>query len=723
MKDAGYYGIGTDEYNRFRTTDNGRTWYTNGVAVGEGKQVYDRIIFGSTNNGGLTYSDDGGNTIMKSDHETGNWGNIVYVRNNNEEEQQNQYTVYASSLDDETLVYSVDLGEHWVEIPGAVAGSEAQVINGIVYIYGEGTVTRIENNIPVVVAQNATLVNGEVKAEPIEPDKIDGVLSVVLNKLFLPLFSKRFAGMSFNKLCSLTPDMTLSNIDYKRIIYNEAGEAALDGIDYEYYCNMRPMTYSLSDIISTSIGENAQLVLFANIDDELINNKVLKEMFDYIDQMITSYREIAKVVMVKRIMGVEADISSLQDIDQNSEDYVNAVKYANMMINVQKGAVASIMGTILNKTFALDNARRLSILKAALYECITEQAGSIAYQLNEIQKRINMDYFYVNEQDFTVDFKFGNALETAITKYIDAIFKIVKFDNPEDNSKQYEIYTAAEAYKDNRSTLLDYIIKEADSNLKSKEIKYDKLNTYLEDIEEFKNKIDTIYNNYISARDTIVAKTQLGEDIEEYKDNYPYIYNVCKAATASEDKTAMLENYYHDNILDDSDKSSLRQKFMECYNNYDFKYKQETIISDISKEIKEEVILPTLQSAIDSMEGASAVKEYIYLAEEDFISSEEYSVKNIIDYYNKILAKFKLRCVELLDYVVDNFGKNTSSNTVDDYYNMEAVARQDNKILEWLAADYDKDFDLDALTPYIENRGEVIKNILWNSYKESKEVI
>ena len=734
MKDSSYYGLGNDEYNLFKTLDNGKTWLVKGIATGEGKQVYDRIIFGSTNNGGLTYSDDGGETIMNSDHTTGNWGNIVYVRNNmDEEEEQQQYTVYASSLDDETIVYSIDLGETWTEIPGAVAGTEAKVIDGVVYIYGEGAVTKIEGITPTVVAQNATLINGELKAEQIESGAVEGVLSVVLNQLFLPLFCRRFAGMSFNKLCQLTPDMTLGNIQYSNIIYGQDGTSEKNEMDYEYYCNMRPMSYSLSDIISTTFSENEQLVLYSTVDDELVDNSILRQTFGYIDDIMCSYRDIVKTVVVKRIMGVEVDISSLEDIDQTSEDYVNAVKYANMMINVQKGSVASILGTVINKVFALDNVRKLAILKAALFECVTTQAGSIAYQLNAIKEKLNRSYFFVNENDFSVSFKFGDALDTAIRKYTEAIFRLVNFDSDVDMADKYEKYTAAEAYKNNRQYLLDYVIKETESSLNS--IDWSAMQSpaiYNEDIETFKNNIDGIYNDYIQAKKDAsykrlavlqgypdVEANPEAYSIEGYKETYPHIYDLCMNSDVE-----TLMSYSANDVLDADDRSSIKQKFKDYYDGYDFLYKKSVVIKDLCADIKNKM-LEAITTVTTNMDTAAALEDYMYLSEDEFPEDENYSVKNIVNNYKDILKEFKSRCLELLDVVVSNFTKNSNSEiTLDQYYNDELVAKQNEKILSWITADeYNKEEDINIINDYMSSRSSSMMQVFWNSYKGSKEVI
>lgn len=733
MKDSSYYGLGNDEYNLFKTLDNGKTWFTKGVAAGEEKQVYDRIIFGSTNNGGLTYSDDGGETIMNSDHTTGNWGNIVYVRNDMNKEEEKQYTVYASSLDDETIVYSIDLGETWTEIPGAVAGTEAKVINGTVYIYGEGTVTKIEGTTPTVVAQNATLINGELKAEQIEGGAVEGVLGVVLNQLFLPLFCRRFAGMSFNKLCQLTPDMTLGNIQYSKIIYGQDGTSEKNKIDYEYYCNMRPMSYSLSDIISTTSSENKQLVLYSTVDDELVNNSILRQTFSYIDDIMCSYRDIVKTIVVKRIMGVEVDISKLEDIDQTSEEYVNAVKYANMMINVQKGSVASILGTVINKVFALDNVRKLAILKAALFECVTDQAGSIAYQLNAIKEKLNRNYFFVNESDFSVSFKFGDALDTAIRKYTEAIFRLVNFDSGMDMADKYEKYTAAEAYKNNRQYLLDYIIKETESSLNS--IDWNTMQSpaiYQEDLEAFRGGINSIYNDYLQAKKDAAYKrlailqgypdAKANPDnysIEGYKETYPYIYELCMKSN-----TKTLMSYTVNDVLDESDRNSIKQKFKDYYDSYDFLYKKNIVIKDLCAEIKNKMN-EVITTVTTNMDTAPALEDYMYLSEDELPEDESYSVKNIINNYKEILKEFKSRCLELLGIVVSNFTKNSSSETtLDQYYNEELVTKQNEKILSWITAnEYNPEEDIDTINEYVVGKSRSMMQVFWNSYKGSKEVI
>ena len=112
MKSDNYYGIGSNEYGLYKTVDNGRTWsILNGSSASSMTEAYNRIIFGSTEDKGLTYSDDGGVTIVNSDTTTGNWDGIAYENS----------VVYAHSMDGAGIAYSKDNGETWKILCGASA--------------------------------------------------------------------------------------------------------------------------------------------------------------------------------------------------------------------------------------------------------------------------------------------------------------------------------------------------------------------------------------------------------------------------------------------------------------------------------------------------------------------------------------------------------------------------------------------------------------------------
>jgi hypothetical protein len=736
MKGKNYYGIGDDEYNSYRTEDNGKTWSTTGVSRCPGEKVYDRIIYGSTNNGGLTYSDDGGTTIVQSDRTAGNWGSIVYTTAEEATEANHGFIVYASSLDKDLVVYTEDLGETWKDLAGAASGNQVKVIDGAVYIYGNGPVTKIEGTTATVIAQNAIPVDGGLISEdiPAEP-KIEGVLKVILNKLFLPILAKRFTGMKYEDFCDMVPDITLGNISYTKAVFGNSMEE--DDIDYEYYCNMSPFSYSLRDIIGTEVSENTQLVYYSSIDDELEKNTVLQEMFDSIDRIMDMKKNITLTTAVDSIYKAgQVDLSPLAEIDQSSEEYSNAVDYANMLIKVSKTATASMIGTIINKIYTLDNLRRMTILKAAIFETLKEAAGAISQKLVSIKKKISTDIFYVSEGDFDgIELKFGKGLNEALDNYIKAIASLISFDaDSGQTGRQYEIITAAETYKAHKGEWTDYIV----NNIKLPDVKYETLNPYIDDLNEFKDKINNISTKYYEDKETCMnayynyklpPAGSTEADIEEYRQTFESFageefYNFCLTIT----NPSQIQDFedYRNNQSSERDALAIKKKEEELYNTYDFKYRQDTnILTDFCHNIKE-----GLKDAIrETHKGLTPDNVPLYLSEENFSTLDivneegsEISLKNILSNYTKMFNKYKERTLELQDFVVENFLKNSNTDdiTLAQVYTKDLIARQDKAIKAWLL---DPTSDIDAITDFIQGKGKSLQNAFWYGFKNSKEVI
>lgn len=736
MKGKDYYGTGDDEYNSYKTVDNGKTWSTTGESRGPGEKIYDRIIYGSTNNGGLTYSDDGGASIVPSDRTSGNWNNIVYTAAKETTEANRGFIVYASSLDRDLVVYTEDLGETWKDLAGASAGNQVQVVDGAVYIYGKGPVTKIEGTTATVIAQNAIPIDGELVSEDIAAEpKIEGVLKVVLNKLFLPILAKRFTGMSYKDFCSMIPALTLSDISYTKAVFGKAMET--DEIDYEYYCNMSPFSYSLRDIIGTEVSEDTQLVYYSSIDDELISNSTLQEMFEDIDNLTEIKKKITLTSVVDTIVKAgQVDLSPLAEIDQSSEDYANAVEYANMLVKISRTATASIIGTIVNKIYTLDNLRRMTILKAAIFETLKESAGAISQRLVSIKKKIDADIFYVSENDFDgVELKFGDGLDKAIDNYIKAISALISFDAYNGKTgRQYEIITAADAYKSHKGSWTDYII----DHIKLPEVEYETINPYIDDLNDFKNKILKVSEDYYTAKDECMTayynwKLPPEGTSEETKEEYHQVfekyvgeefYNFCLTITDPSHITEFEE--YRLSTTSEKDALAIKKKKEELANTYNFKYKNGSVVlTDFCHKIKDGI-----KDAIrETHKNLTENNVEIYLKEEDFkdldiIDDEDsnVSLKNILNNYNKMFDKYKERTLELMDFVVNNFLKNSDTDdiTLGESYANELISKQDKAIKAWLL---DTNSDIDAISPFIKGKGKSLQNIFWHSFKSSKEVI
>jgi hypothetical protein len=171
---------------------------------------------------------------------------------------------------------------------------------------------------------------------------------------------------------------------------------------------------------------------------------------------------------------------------------------------------------------------------------------------------------------------------------------------------------------------------------------------------------------------------------------------------------------------------AIKKKEEELYNTYDFKYRQDTnILTDFCHNIKE-----GLKDAIrETHKGLTPDNVSLYLSEENFSTLDivneegsEISLKNILSNYTKMFNKYKERTLELQDFVVENFLKNSNTDdiTLAQVYTKDLIARQDKAIKAWLL---DPTSDIDAITDFIQGKGKSLQNAFWYGFKNSKEVI
>lgn len=736
IKSTDYYGIGTDEYSFWKTTNNGETWNKLNYGGGEVATSSGRIIIGSTSDEGLRYTDDEFTTVKPSNITEGNYGNIIIT--------DNFEFAYASNLDDDTVVVSQDMGENWEVIPGAAAGTDYKFINGELYIYGEGAVTKISGAAAEVVAGNSTIIGEEITLESLTGDGngVKAALLIVLNKLFLPIFCKRLAGMSYKKLRSFVPTITYSNNTYDSLVKNTNNK-----LDFEYYCNMYPLSYSLSDITGSSAVDPNSIIFYSSInneiDAEMENNTILKDTLDYIDKYMEARKEAATNKFSEVIEEISADISSLKELTYGDDSqFSNSLNACLLLANSQKGAVVETMKNIVSCFYTLDNTRKFAILKMMIFNAIRDKAGLINAKIFNI-KRAN-DNAIVTESSFNINFDFGKALDEAVDKYIETLFNMVSFDNTEDDN--ILIITAANSYNDNKKHFLDYIatklglIEGLTAGVNEQ---------YSNNVNDFISGINNIYNGqegYVTKKQYCIQKYKQegAAAIAEFEGHH--YHDVCVKTTPDDPN---LDTYY--STLDDGDKAEFRATMNEYFDNYTFTFYNifagliNSVYSEVSNKLKEIVDVVKPGTEVED------IKEYIE-CDTDGLSDE--GVTKTLDYYSQILEKFRTRCMELLDFVNNSFfttivpeeqiditddedeesaiaaGAAAEEDINKDsicYYWKTVLKEQQQQILKNWINNYDDTSstieNLNIVNSSVNNRAELIKNIFINNWKKSKEVI
>ena len=427
MKDKYYFGIGTGENALYKTLDNGETWeiITQG-GYKFGDYVNGRIIYASTENKGLSYSDDGGTTRKESNITEGSWGYIIY--------SSDKKYVYASSLDNKGIVISYNDGETW-EWTNIRFGD-------FNCCWDPGRVTFGSNNGGVYFKKNVGVwfkigfvvtPNGSFSTMPIPANIVP-----VINKIIAPQIFSEVTGESFK-----------TDIDGLNLLVQENNKLFINSenyytvnIDWENDVGMKPFNVDISALLNE--GENLVLSETQNHDTE-----TMKKTMQKVKTFIDAKKVNAIKKMAERVTNCNIDSSNLLEIEATKQQTLDAIETEKMYEGVLKASVVSVMTTIYNRIFSLSDATIRKLIYAGIYETIIISAGSIKKQLDEI---INNGGKIAKPENFNISYDFSKGLKVAINKYLNSVSNSITVIN---NSNDKDLIgVAVDFYKSNRQ---DYI--------------------------------------------------------------------------------------------------------------------------------------------------------------------------------------------------------------------------------------------------------------------------
>jgi hypothetical protein len=427
MKDKYYFGIGTGENALYKTLDNGETWeiITQG-GYKFGDYVNGRIIYASTENKGLSYSDDGGTTRKESNITEGSWGYIIY--------SSDKKYVYASSLDNKGIVISYNDGETW-EWTNIRFGD-------FNCCWDPGRVTFGSNNGGVYFKKNVGVwfkigfvvtPNGSFSTMPIPANIVP-----VINKIIAPQIFSEVTGESFK-----------TDIDGLNLLVQENNKLFINSenyytvnIDWENDVGMKPFNVDISALLNE--GENLVLSEIQNHDTE-----TMKKTMQKVKTFIDAKKVNAIKKMAERVTNCNIDSSNLLEIEATKQQTLDAIETEKMYEGVLKASVVSVMTTIYNRIFSLSDATIRKLIYAGIYETIIISAGSVKKQLDEI---INSGGKVVKPENFNISYDFSKGLKVAINKYLNSVSNSITVIN---NSNDKDLIgVAVDFYKSNRQ---DYI--------------------------------------------------------------------------------------------------------------------------------------------------------------------------------------------------------------------------------------------------------------------------
>jgi hypothetical protein len=673
LNNENYKGQANNEYAIYQTLDNGRTWAPLDIEVGKSLTLSDRIIYGSTSNQGLRYSDDEGATIVPSDHPSGNYDGITYV-------DETPKKVYAHNIDTGMLVVSTEegkdgIGSEWAEVCNIPEGDidSIKVVDGKVYIKTSDGLTTIKNgNVETFPA--AKLENGEIVSDNLDASDYPGILVYILNYILLPKLAVNLTGIKDpNEMSQFLDGITYGNLSYNSFFSNNqlfnGASTSKDWTedDYRSLLGMFPIELKTESFLNSDYIDPDTPVLLGN--NKIDNYPTLKSTLDIIDKILTIKRENAIKNMAKSIAEVgleEPEVQALEDLDLSPEEYENAVYMQKLFLDVQKSSIVSIMSTALNSIYTFDTGRKVALLRAAIYETVNRSAGAVQYQLKNIEKKLDNPEFTITDDDLSLNYDFSTGLETALSNYFNIIFNNIGKYFDESNSGNKE--AAAVWYKND---FREDALSDLRSTVKTISFKF-------EDVlpEGFKESIESGLREAIEYNETRNAFISEIESI------------LADESVNSIDTSVIVNKDFADGV-NAIQNLTKREEIIDALNNIKYKsyeYTNEENIKSLTKQYIENVynyLVDRIKAILDE------IKYEEYNTNEDEDSNKDRETLEIA-----LIEKFKSRALELLEVIFNKHLDNIESG-YDYYYEMI-----DRKIKESLGSG-----SIDNLDKYLKDIG------------------
>lgn len=681
MENNKYYGIGSDEYGFYKTIDNGKTWEYISEGSGDIVTAYDRIIIYSDSDAGLRYTDDNFKTIQDSNITDGNW---IALPLPNELPEGVKNELYASSMDGRGIYKSSDNGEIWTRVCSGT-GDKIIVDEGKIIIYGNGDTVIIEKE-PVFYPESSyNPVLKETIPDPVEQPNpnLKLCLLYILNEIIVP------------QLCNLlTGYSNINNFDYNNeLIYQdfftdgEVYKTKDSGIDFVSDVGMQP--FSISDLKDFQEVQQAgnDLLLATDSDDREIllsealsdNKSKISKTFSFIDKYLDIVREYVQSGELKSIGHAKEDYTGL-----NTPEDRETMK---MFYGVQKGAKASIVGTIINSIFTFNNSKKMALLKSSILIAANLLKDKINLNLNSIYKKIDSgrysEYDILSNEYFQSLFNFDLvdtwkiALSESVSNYYATAANNI--NNITKNEDREYISVAADKYNDLRITLLDLTVQILN-----------KIDVPISDsVSSINASIVSAVNNFYTNIDKAVIKAQKKEITE--KELYAEFDNQLSI---------------YKNIEDAVDTKKLKSGY-------------ETIADNIRIEFKNKI-------AEELNMQNSKLNDDFYFTKEDYeesfsnFNAEE--TEKVYKYYKIIIQEYKNRCNELLNISCKDIIEE-DMKMISNYTDLKQWINILKGSWEFNYEGFKKEYSLNYITENINSSAPMFISSIKQSWKKMREII
>lgn len=619
MQTNKYYGLGNDEYDIYQTFDNGKTWKRLRESPGDAVAVeHGRIIIYSDSGRGLKYSDDGLVTIMDSNIGDGSWKAIPMPP----EAVDATNLVFALSLNERGIYVTKDNGEYWSKYSAGSGDTIAIDNNGIINIYGNGDVVQVTPEGPIYYP-DATFTPEGPKAIVDEKPQGEGLI-YILNEILIPKLSIMLTGEKDIKYFKINNE----DMYGKYFTDGEVYKVDKEGIDWAGDVGMQPLTTkdikeleeaneAAKKIMSGLLNNNEE-----ELEKELLNNdSPLSKTFRIIDMAVNNRKNLVLKTVTKNSMKIPEDYEGI-----STPEGVSAMK---MLYTVQKGALASIGGTIVNSIFTLDNAKKMAILRASIIETAEKLKGGIQSVLQAIKRNVelgidtkteisqNKDYIKMLEFN-TLSLDWLDALNKVILLYYNECDRNIRNISSDEDRKYIAI--AANKYREVRENMLDTAV----DCVKKIEIQFPITG---------KNELDRLEGSLKFAIDQVTAAATKYDALpDEGKEEGKKVLKDELDTILTEYKAKELE------ISDDPDGKLYISRIKEM------------LLTSLQEDLNDRINF-TEKNDID-MYNRFFFDEVDYQEDLARLSPEE--VNKVFKYYRQIVRKFKERCCDLMGIVALN---------------------------------------------------------------------
>lgn len=674
MFDSKFNVLGNNEYNIFRTDDNGMTWehkLSNEGDVISANNGDGRIIIYSTKNTGLKYTDDNFATIDDSNVMDGNWESLELDTDENGKPVTND--IFASSLDGRGIWVTHDFGEKWELLSKGTADKVSKTPEGEIVLHGKDDVIKIDKDNKKPQLYPNSIYTPEGITQKSSPQMQYGLL-YILNKIIIPQLSSILMGETNLK------DLEYNNSSVYTKFWTDGQTYKVQPNVIDYYADvgMRPFhTSDLKDYNDLQDAAKQTIIDINTVDKQQNISPTLQRTYNLLDRIIANYRDLLLAQEGHEMSKMKEDYEGL------TEDEVPTMKF---FYDVKKGALMSLKGTIINSIFTFDNSKKASLLKTSILEAADFLKGRIQADLNYIANGLDKKLFdNIPEGMFQYDLMtvWQRAIRSSLSDYyVQCRNNINNISTDED--REY-IAIAARKYKAIREDLLNVVVSDVVNPLgiRSTERMEDTQKSIIENFKLFQEKILGCVDLWRSAisQGQPIPRGELDSMIDEALGKY--------------------------------------KKFNDSLKEKDPTYQIEYISHELKKQFKERMYDEI------NVSNKKLAKKY-YFDSDDF--NEEMSkltpieIDKVNRYYTQIMDKFKDRCFNLLDIILEGDLRKEGIDTFDIYPELFDFSQGLKNHYDDLGAFTDS-HSLDFLEGSISQGYNIFTGSTVSQWKKQKEII